>query len=327
MNSRTISRPFSFLSTLLLLCLVLVMSGPLQAETLKVGYTAISGSQAMLWVAREANIFRELGLEVDLVYLPGPRATQALIAGDISFAQVSSPPAVQAALAGADVVWVASSVNKVLQQIYSPPLIRTVADLKGKIFGVTRFGGVSDFMARYMLQNHGLAPDRDVKMLQVGGFPETLAALTEGMIHAGIFSAPLTLKARNAGLKELVNLASEGIPFNFIGLIATRSYLKNWRQAAKQFLKGYIGGIRKAKRDRDFTLGVISRYTKVQEPDLLDETYQKFIPYFEDQPYYTRSGMQFLLDQLARKNPRASSARPDDFVDMSLVHELDREVF
>jgi hypothetical protein len=72
---------------------------------------------------------------------------------------------------------------------------------------------------------------------------------------------------------------------------------------------------------------VITRYTKIQEPDLLDETYQKFIPYFEDQPYYTRSGMQFLLDQLARKNPRAGSARPDDFVDMSIIQELEREGF
>ena len=315
------------LSLLQFLCLALWVPGLVQAEALKVGYTAISGSQAMLWVAHDAGIFKDLGLEVEIIYLAGPRATQALIAGDLSFAQVSSPPAVQATLAGAEIVWVASSVNKVLQQIYSLPSIRSVGDLKGKTFGVSRIGGVSDFMARYFLQTRGLAPDRDVKMLQVGGFPETLAALVEGFVQAGIFAAPLTLKARKAGLKELADLATEEIAFNFIGLIATRSYLKKDRQTAKQFLKGYIRGVQKAKLDKEFTLKVISRYTKVEEPDLLEETYRKFVLNFDDQLYYSRPGMQFLLDQLARRDARAASAKPEAFVDMSLVYELEKESF
>lgn len=243
-----------WLSVFQFLCLPLGLTNPVRGEVLRVGYTAISGSQAMLWVAHDAGIFKDLGLDVEIIYLAGPRATQALIAGDLSFAQVASPPAVQAALGGAEIVWVASSVNKVLQQIYSSPSIRSVADLKGKTFGVSRFGSAPDFMARYFLQKHGLNPDRDVKILQVGGFPETLAALSEGIIQAGIFTAPLTLKARKAGLRELADLATEEIAFNAIGLIARRSYLKRDRQTAKQFLKGYLRGIRKAKSDKEFTL-------------------------------------------------------------------------
>lgn len=65
----------------------------------------------------------------------------------------------------------------------------------------------------------------------------------------------------------------------------------------------------------------------MEEPDLLEETYRKLVLNFDDRLYYSRSGMQFLLDQLSRKNPRAASAKPDDFVDMSLVYELEKEGF
>jgi hypothetical protein len=92
-------------------------------------------------------------------------------------------------------------------------------------------------------------------------------------------------------------------------------------------LKGYIRGVQKAKLDKEFTLKVISRYTKVEEPDLLEETYRKFVLNFDDRLYYSRPGMQFLLDQLARRDARAASAKPEAFVDMSLVYELEKESF
>ena len=72
---------------------------------------------------------------------------------------------------------VATILKKFLFSIFSRPEITRIADLKGKLFGATRFGTLSDFASRFALEKSGLNPERDITMVQTGGQPETVLAL------------------------------------------------------------------------------------------------------------------------------------------------------
>jgi ABC-type nitrate/sulfonate/bicarbonate transport system substrate-binding protein len=82
------------------------------------------------------------------------------------------------------------------------PEIKSVADLKGKTVGVTRFGSSTDFALRYLVQKNGFNPDKDLNILRLGGMPELAAALSKRLIVAAPRSAPTHIRARAAELSH-----------------------------------------------------------------------------------------------------------------------------
>jgi ABC-type nitrate/sulfonate/bicarbonate transport system substrate-binding protein len=120
---------------------------------LNVNYPAISGVIAGLWVAAEANYFDKYGLDAKLVYIPTAlQATRVIMSGDAPIGLSGGTPVVNAALGGAELVMIGGIANVPAFYIMASPEIKTVADLKGKTLGVTRFGSPTDFALRYLLQ-------------------------------------------------------------------------------------------------------------------------------------------------------------------------------
>jgi ABC-type nitrate/sulfonate/bicarbonate transport system substrate-binding protein len=79
---------------------------------INLGYSSISGSQAILRVTKDAGIFSKNGLDASLVLIAGGTGMiQALIAGDLPIAVVSGEPAILARLQGADTVILAGLIN------------------------------------------------------------------------------------------------------------------------------------------------------------------------------------------------------------------------
>src|SRR5512140_3285635 len=132
-------------------------------QKLRVAYAAITAAFALPWMAKEAGIFQRHGLDVELVYIAsGSRAVQTLVGGSIDVAAIGGPAGVDAKLAGADTVYIAIPVNRVLVFTVAEPHVQRVEELRGKSIGVTRIGTVTDFFTRIFLRQNGLVPDRDV---------------------------------------------------------------------------------------------------------------------------------------------------------------------
>ena len=139
---------------------------------LNLGYSSISGSQAILQVIKDAGIFQKNSLDVSLVLIAGGSGIiQALIAGDLPVAIVSGEPSILARLQGADTVILGGLINIIDFSIITAPEIKKPQDLKGKKLAVSRFGSSTDFVIRYALDKWGLVPDRDVAILQIGSQP------------------------------------------------------------------------------------------------------------------------------------------------------------
>jgi NitT/TauT family transport system substrate-binding protein len=296
---------------------------------LRVAWSSISSSQAILWTAHEAGLFKKHGIQVELVYIPsGPMIIQSMLAKEIDIAQTAAPAVVAADLAGANIAVTAGINNTFVYSFRARSNIKVPGDLKGKKVGVTRIGSDSHTDTEFALRKWGLDPDRDVTVLQLGGQLEILAALQSGLIDAGPLSYPQAARARQMGISELADIGGMGIPYQGTAINMSRDQIETQREILLRFTKGMAEAIYVYLNREEFAMNVIGKYAKIKDRELLAETYRiNGQRYLERIPYPTLPGIQNILNQLALRNPKAKQARPEQFVDTSLVAELDHSGF
>lgn len=311
----------------LVFTLFIGVSGSIRAgETaaIRSSYAAISGAFAPIWVAQEKGLFAKYGVSVDLKYILPATATQALIARSLDICNPGGE-LIEAGLTGHDVVFMLGVLNRAVFSLYSKPDLKSFSDLKGKVIGVTQPGSTTDFVARILAREAGMTPGKDVRVLHLDGIPAIMTALTQGNIDAGVISAPTTVRARKAGLKELVNITEKNIPLIHVAFASTRQYMKENPDRVRKFLQAYIEGLKIVRTDGEQAKQAIGKYTKLSDNDDLEETYKTFLPAWEKVPYVSAAGVKTLLD--FSNQPGAKSAKPEQFLDNSFISELDKSGF
>lgn len=293
-------------------------------QKLRVAYAAVTAAFSIPWIAKEAGIFQRHGLDVELVYIAaGSRAVQTLVGGSIDVAAIGGPAGVDAKLAGADTVYIAIPVNRVIVFTVVEPQIQRVEEMRGKSIGVTRVGTVTDFFTRIYLRQNGLVPDRDVMIRQMGGLPETVAGLKAGQIQGGTFGFPAVLHARAAGFRVLVDYHTLGYRYPLSSVIVTEKLLRTRESAIRRFLESHIEAVHRFKTDPAFAMNVIGKYTNTTDQAMLEETQRVYASAFERVPYPNVEDMKLGITQVSETNPRAKGADPKDFVDPRLLREIE----
>jgi NitT/TauT family transport system substrate-binding protein len=252
---------------------------------------------------------------------------QTLVGGSIDVAAIGGPAGVDAKLAGADTVYVAIPVNRVIVFTVAQPQIQRIEEMRGKSIGVTRVGTVTDFFTRIYLRQNGLAPDRDVMIRQMGGLPEIVAGLKAGLIEGGTFGFPAVLHARAAGFRVLVDYNTLGYRYPLSTVIVTQKLLRTRESAIRRFLESHIEAVHRFKTDPTFTMNVIGKYTNTTDRAMLEETQRVYASAFERVPYPDVEDMKLGITQVSETNPRAKGADPKDFVDPRLLREIEASGF
>jgi NitT/TauT family transport system substrate-binding protein len=292
-----------------------------------VSLPAVSLLQSPLFAAIESGAFKKYGIEVRYI-VTGARSIQALIGGSVNFAQgVSSRTVPSAVLAGFDAVLIANFSDKFLFTMHSAPEITSLQDLRGKIVGVSGLGGSTDFATRVALREAGLVPDKDVMIRSVGGVPETVAALRARLVHAGTLSPPSSFVAQKAGFKMLFDMTSLGVDYVSSGLGVKKTWLVANRMEAKQFVMAMIEGTKALTTDEEFAMRVLTKHTRIADREVLKQSYHYIKPYFLKAPYPSTRAIKDTLDALAKDLPKAKDADPRDFVDLSIVKEIEASGF
>jgi NitT/TauT family transport system substrate-binding protein len=307
---------------------VLLDVAPSFSQTARIAVGAASVAHLPGWTAVEGGYFSREGLHPELVQIGGgPQTVAALLGGDVSLAQVYSQPLLSARLSGADTLILAGLINQPLFSVMSVPSVERPQDLRRKRVGITTYGSASDLALRLALRKWGLNADTDVSILQVRGIPEILGALRAGAIDAGIVSPPTNIRAVKAGFRELAYLPKLGISFQHTTLSTTRRYIARNRETTVKMLKAYIAGIRRIKSDKAFSMRVLSKYLRTTDPEVLEYTHNSAVDIFQEIPYPTLPGIQSTLDFLGEKDPKARQAKPNEFVDLTLLEEIERSGF
>ena len=295
-------------------------------ERINVVYASISGLFLACWVAEDAGYFDHEGLDVKLVYIQSAStAIQAMIAGEAPIVLAGGEPVIESGLKGGDAIFIGGISIVPAVHFMALPEIRTVQDLRGKPVGITRFGSSTDFAMRQVLRKNGLEPVKDVTVLQIAGGHRALAtALLNRSVFAAPIAPPNSLRAEKGGAKLLVDMTKSGIYFPYSTIASTRSFLKKSRPLALGFMKAYSDGIKRMNADKAFSIGVIKKYMREDDPEILDTIYKYGIDYITKVPEPNKEGVVEVLRQST--DPKAKSATPESFMDEGLVRELTQKV-
>jgi len=298
-----------------------------QLTKLTVGYSAIAAGHIPAWVAKEAGIFAKNGLDVQLVYLrAGTTATMALLSRQTPISQLAGPAIVSASLRGADTVMIAGGFVITEWWLMTRPEIKTAEQLKGGSAAIALFGGLGDFMTRIALKKLGLTPVKDVAMVQIGGNPERLSALETGKVQATMLPQPDNFVAQKMGF---YNLVSVRVPYQSTGAATTRTFIRERPDIVRRYIRTQIEAIHRIKTDRQTAIRVLAKYQALDDKEILERTYDDISTDDRLPPkqYPTLEGIKNILEPLAQTEPKAKAAKPEDFVDMRFIKELDESGF
>ena len=307
---------------------LLSSAAALQAQELKPIRVSLSlgSAQLPLWTARDAGLFAKHGLDVELIGLQSAsRQVQLLLAGDSLAASLSGTVPVRARIEGADTTILMGLLNSFTLSIIAAPEIKKPADLKGRYIGVGSLGGSPTLLTQRLLKKWSL--ESDVKFLGTGGYVESLAALEKRRIYAAVLDPPRAYIGRKKfGFVEIANLGEE-FKYATTVIVARDSELRKQRDTFTQLARGIIEGIHRIKTDREFAVRVLGKMLRSNDREILEETYRVFSALYEKTPYPALEGIQPILDEIATQVPKAKSYKPENFVDTSIVRQLEQNGF
>jgi len=324
MRIRSFQPLFLLLSTLQLLLAVFAASAQAQMEKLRVAYTVIAPTQANVWTAKDLGFYAKHGLDVELVLLVGaPLAVAALVSGETPIVHAGASAVIASNLAGSGTVLVAGSVNRFPYVLFVTDQIKKVEDLRGKKFGVSRIGSADNAAAITVLDKLGVK-ENEVTYVQAGSIPARLAAMQTNALQATLLQAPETLKAKEIGLRALLDFTKLDVEWQQNGVAVTRDYIKKKSDTIRRFMQAYLDATHYNLTNPKGAQKVLQKYLAIKDEKAIEEAYNEIVVKLTRRvPYPTDSGIQLYLDQLKAKNPKAAQAKPSDFTDISFLKELE----
>ncbi|HEY1267600.1 MAG TPA: ABC transporter substrate-binding protein [Candidatus Binatia bacterium] len=316
------------LFVLWLMLFVLVPVSTAAQERVRTAYGAVSVQSGLVWLAKQKNLFAKYNLAPEMVYIPGGSINiQALISGNLDISQLTAAPGVAANLEGADIVYIACFVDKLNYQLVTRPEVKSVAELKGKRLGISRFGSAADFGLRVMLRRLGLDPAHDVTILQIGDEPARSAAVQAGNIEGTVMNAPFGTQAQRLKLNIVADSVKMGIPFFGTGLLGSRRVLDRDERKVLNLLRAYLEAIKVLKTERTWSIQQLAHFTRVTDLKAVEEAYDNFKDQLPNVPHPSLEAMQAVVSQMAETSPKARAADARSYIEDRFLRQLENEGF
>lgn len=286
-----------------------------------------AGSSSVLWVAKEAGIFKKHGLDVNVIYIEGtPKALMSLFAGELQIVAGTGPAVASAKVRGADVSMVMGFEVFLPYYLVAAPTVKSIEDLKGKVGANHSAATSADFAMRLGLRNIGLDPDKDVSLRVVGATNLRMIMMQQKQADFTVISSTEREEAEKLGFKVLVDLASKRIPYPHSGLISSQKLLREKRDAMMRFGRASVEAIHYFKTNKTQTIAILKKYAKT-DLAALDTAHAYLKNSIPDMPYPTLEGMKTVLAEMARTRPEVLKFDAATMVDSSIVKAIDDEGF
>jgi len=296
-------------------------------KKIRVGVPSLGVSNIIVFVTKEGGLFEKYGLDAEPIVLRGSgEASKAMIGGSIQIAPIATPTVINAALAGSDLVILAHTMPGVIHALMVKPEIKRIEDLKGKRIAVTTYGSLTDFLVRYIVKKKGLIPDKDVALIQLGGDNERIAALKAGAVDGAALSYPGYGRAQKLGFAMLWDSSKE-VDYPWMEIATRRATIQKERDMVVSYMKAHLEGIALFKRDREFGRKVIKKTLRLDDDELVNESYEIFSKGFLPVPYPNIKGMKTSFEYVAVTRPDVWKHKAEEFADSSFVEELDKSGF
>jgi ABC-type nitrate/sulfonate/bicarbonate transport system substrate-binding protein len=220
----------------------------------RIGYVSRSILDMPYIIARDRGLFREEGLEPELIFIKAAQTVPAMLAGGIDFGTATGT-AVAAAVSGVDVRIVFALTDKPSFDLIAAPSITSVQQLRGKKLGITAYGALAEILARQILIAHKVPADQ-VTFLPMGTSDVTYLALKAGTIDGTMLQIPQTFLAQDDGFRKLaagadVYRAVQG------GLTTTKATIAERPELVTRMIRATQRSLRLIRSDKKFALEFI----------------------------------------------------------------------
>jgi ABC-type nitrate/sulfonate/bicarbonate transport system substrate-binding protein len=203
----------------------------------------LAGAHAFVRLAADKGLFQKYGLVGDVSYGESTTGVAALVAGQVQFTLTGGVEVIEAIAAGAPLKILAFNQDTNPYALFTAPSVQTVNDLKGKVVAVGKKSDTSDVSLRMAIKGSGLQPEKDFSLREIGNSPARLAALTSKQIDAGVMDEEAyTQQAQAQGLRLLVSLFQQHIPYAAGSLAVNAGFARDNPQAVKATLQALIEG-------------------------------------------------------------------------------------
>jgi NitT/TauT family transport system substrate-binding protein len=284
-----------------------------------------AGSSSVLWIAKDAGIFKKHGLDVNVIYIEGtPKALMSLFAGKLQVVARTGPAVASAKVRGADATMFMGFEVLLPYYLVANPNIKNVEDLKGKVGANHSAATSADFAMRVGLRNIGYDPDKDVNLRVVGATNLRMIMMQQKQADFTVISNTEREEAEKMGLKVLVDLASKKIPYPHSGLISSQKSLREKRDTMLRFSRATVEAIHYFKNNKPQTIAILKKYAKT-DLTTLDTAYNYMKGAIPDLPYPTLEGMKTILAEMGRTRPEVLKTDPASMIDASIVKTIDDE--
>ena len=280
-------------------------------------------SQSMPWVAREAGLFKKYNLDFDLVFIASsPSVTAAMLSGEAEIALGGGEGPIRAYVQGAsDFVFVGAFKNVLTHSIVGRADLKRPADLKGKKVGINRVGSNPHYFAVQALRRNGIDP-AEVNLIQSGGSPETLAALLSGNLDAASLNPPADTQALARGLHYVINGPELKLPYAATVFVTRRSIIAKRQPVLGQFLRAMAEAGKIIHTDKEFVYKVMGKYLRLTDRKVLDAAYNGEVKVLENNLDLNLEGLQAILDEVSRVDPRAKKIKTEELMDRRFLDEM-----
>jgi len=311
--------------------LVNVCAQESRLQRVNFSYPSLTKTRVALWIAKDFGIFEKYGLNVNLLVIrSGNTAVSALITGEIDVLGGPASTSMLATEAGLPVV-IIGTFGPASRKLVVPARIQSAEELRGKTIGVSNFGTIIDFSVRRALPKLGLSV-KDVNIIPTGlSQPvQRMLLMFQGKIDATLASDDeiYAIEAMGHKVRVLAELRDLGVYSSYSDLSTTRDFLKNRRGVVKSFLMGFSEAISLGKKNKDVAIKAFRKYLKADDPKLLDLMYKEYVvdaaPVV---PYPLVDAMKTDIEILSATRPGFKDKTPADFMDISLIKELESEGF
>ncbi len=283
------------------------------------GFSSIGPTPAGLWMAKDIGAFDKYGVDPSLIFISsGPVVVPALIGGDLHAGVAGAGAVIAAAHSGAPIVAVASLANRPYLRLWVHPEVKRIEELRGKTFGVSRFGATTDNLTRILLRRHGM--ENAVTIRQLGGTLEVGLAFRHRQIDAAVLA---TLRT-DAPHRLLVELAESGIQFSMGQLVVSRDFYRRSPEVLEKVMRAYMEGVA-ALRDpgqKDRAVKSIAHHTRVKDAKALEEIYSDASKYVDRVPRVEAASVAATLEFMDKKGLPVET-----FADNTIIDRLVKEGF
>jgi NitT/TauT family transport system substrate-binding protein len=289
----------------------------------RVGQAAPANTFLAIWMAQEAGFYEAQGLKLEIVAMTGgSESGPDLKSGRIHLMHIGMSSVVRANSSGTgDLRCIGSLANIIRSTMFSAPNVKTAADLKGGIIGISSVGSESDSTATLALRRLGLTR-ADVSIKEVG--VDRLPLVRAGTVAATVLGEPQRSEAFALGLNPIFDFYAERIPWLYSGLTVDHRYLLQNRDTLVRFLKATIEGNHLAVTDAPRAKAVLAKELKLSDPRIIDLSYTNFKAETPLNAELDPAGAENILTTVA---PPGASRNLGDYIDMGLTEGLRAEGF